>query len=258
MASRKKNFGSQEDIPGNEVSVLPTNQVKSFLPVVASQGSFLPANGLVIDNNAAVSYIASVRRKQLREAKDKCEKTRKSINASVEALKEEQFKLITAQAKNEEEDWTKALNTTFAKTKTALRATVLVSKNATLDEDKQFSYERKLVNASLVDAEKDRDDNSYYGRVWSETRLQKASGDVLKVVGKIKRLDDTLNDVSDIEIKIQRAINELQYSAMETQAALFAQTMKAEPTGQGQDILDTLDAKLASMDPIPIVPELPV
>jgi hypothetical protein len=264
MASRKKNpIPQANDIPGNQISIIPPAKpaatANSMLPVLLN-GPMTPTNGLFVDNNAAVSYIASNRRRQLRAAKDKCENTRKVLNTRLSSAQPELKKACVAQAKKEQSEWIKTLNATFVKTKTQLCALVSFDGDFKVSDDKAFTYTRKLKSGTSVKEEVEAEDNGRYhhsGGVWSEAVTTKANADVQKILTQIKKLSDTVTEISDIEVKIQREINELQYSAMETQAAIFKQAMTSDASGQGKQLLDTLDERLAGMNPIPEIPDIP-
>ena len=227
-----------------EAEVLPPEEANT-LPVLAK--SMMPANGLVVDNQAAVSYVAAARRRVLKDAREQCTATRKQFATRAEAIQKEIKGLCEEQVKDEAADFIKTLTTAFKAT--GLKFTVEAEIESVPKEDSDSSlivYSRTIKNP----------DRSYSNEIWSDTVKAKPSAEVKKLQTKLDKVMKGLAEINEADVKIQREIHELQFSTLETQAIIFKMSMEADESGKGKTFMQALDSKLDSMPKMPKLPTL--
>ncbi len=235
------------------VPTVIVEQPQQLVPVKTSN-ALAPSFGMNVDAQMAVSYVTSTRRKHLRLAKEAAELKRKEIHSQLSALGDAINKEIPKSAAGVGNTWAKTLNATFKDQKVQLVAfPVLPKEVSSLDSDKCFPVTLTICRGDPSKADEAAIENrNYGGGVYSSVQAVKANQAILDAFDNIAKCQNDIQKVQDITLTIQKEINELQYTSMDTQAALFAQTMQSDPNGKA--ILATLDAQLAKYAPIPELP----
>ena len=218
--------------------------------LVAMQSNQLVQNGLMAVNADVSNYMQSIRRRQLRTQREKCDAQLKAITKR----KDEILKQIEIAAQSlavaSSMDWISKLNAAFSASDTPLVAEVTAG---VIDYKSGNLKITREINKS--DMNSDDRNYSYSRNTFTKGTIVPISGEIKSLNDKVEALDAVTSQVQEISVKIQRELHELPNLAQDAQAAIFSQAM--HDSKDGKAFMSKLDAKLDEMPSIPDLPLLP-